>query len=99
MAMKRCGCCPAEHTTVGRQSGGRVLLQGGVLLTFPSVGSVWAVAADKGQQEVIITQGGGRSTNPNVHSRLKTAKPTYQDNLFYQAMRTQLRQEVERDSL
>jgi hypothetical protein len=69
--------------------------KGKVLLTFPSVGSVWAVATDKGQQEG-ITQGEGRSTNPNVHSRLKTAKPAYQDNLFYQAMRTQFSQEVER---
>lgn len=38
MDMKRCDCWPAEHTTVGRQSGGRVRLQRESSANFPQCG-------------------------------------------------------------
>lgn len=83
--------------------------KGTVLITFPSVsaeamggrggltGHAWAAELTRDSREVLLRM--RQKHYLNAHPCLKTAKPTYQDNSFYQAVRTQLSQEAERDSL
>lgn len=81
MDVKRYVCCLEEHTNVGRlRMEVESFYKVKVLLTFPSVGAeaMGDCQAMCGQWQ--LTRGsrkaplqGGRSTNPNTHSCVKTA--------------------------
>lgn len=82
MDVKRYGCCLEEHTTVGRlRMEVESFYKWKVLLTFPSVGAEamgdWQAMCGHRQltrgSRKASPQGGGRSTNPNTHSCVKTA--------------------------